>query len=297
MSVVDGRTSGRARCCCAGLVIGAGAIRDLVFERLHGRAAQPPRDIDYAFFDPINLSVEREEVIESELRQRCPELPFEARNQARVHLWYEQHFGNRIEPYRSIEQAVSTWPRDRHRRRRPAAPRRQHPRGRAARSRRPLRRSPPPQSSAGDARDLSRAARPTAQPGDAVATGPRHRRLASLALGARLQRGNLRSPSKRRDSTGQHPHAGSGEIEILACGDAAIRRGSLTPMREPDRASKHDAPVDAHPSTQATRAAGPQPGPGRPSSRTRSQRVGRSPLITDNAGRHGGADGIARVQE
>lgn len=91
-------------------VIGAGAIRDLVFEHLHGRPAPPPRDIDYAFFDPTDLSVEREATIESELRLRCPELPFEARNQARVHLWYEQHFGSPIEPYRSIEHAVSTWP-------------------------------------------------------------------------------------------------------------------------------------------------------------------------------------------
>jgi uncharacterized protein len=93
-----------------GWVIGAGAIRDLVFEHLHGRLAPPPRDIDYAFFDPVDLSVEREEAIESALRQRRPELPFEARNQARVHLWYEQRFGYPIEPYTSIEHAVSTWP-------------------------------------------------------------------------------------------------------------------------------------------------------------------------------------------
>ncbi len=31
-------------------------------------------------------------------------------NQARVHLWYQQHNGHPIAPYRSIEQAVSTWP-------------------------------------------------------------------------------------------------------------------------------------------------------------------------------------------
>ena len=91
-------------------VVGAGAIRDLVFEHLHGRRAAPPRDIDHAFFDPADLSVERECRIESELRSLCPELPFEARNQARVHLWYRDHFGRSIEPYRSIEHAVSTWP-------------------------------------------------------------------------------------------------------------------------------------------------------------------------------------------
>jgi hypothetical protein len=93
-----------------GWVIGAGAIRDLVFEDLHRRSAPIPRDIDYAFFDPDDLTAGREEAIESDLWQRRPELPFEARNQARVHLWYAQQFGRPIAPYRSIEHAVSTWP-------------------------------------------------------------------------------------------------------------------------------------------------------------------------------------------
>jgi hypothetical protein len=91
-------------------VIGAGAIRDLVFDDLHGRRAPPPRDVDYAFFDRDDLTIELEHAIERALRRRLPDLPFEARNQARVHLWYEHHFGTRIEPYRSIEHAVSTWP-------------------------------------------------------------------------------------------------------------------------------------------------------------------------------------------
>lgn len=91
-------------------MIGAGAIRDLVFEDLHGRQARPPRDVDYAFFDPVDLSVEWEQTIEEAFRKRCPDLHFEACNQARVHLWCEQHFGYPIAPHRSIEHAVSTWP-------------------------------------------------------------------------------------------------------------------------------------------------------------------------------------------
>ena len=31
-------------------------------------------------------------------------------NQARVHLWYEEHFGIQIKPYRSCEDAIATWP-------------------------------------------------------------------------------------------------------------------------------------------------------------------------------------------
>ena len=91
-------------------VIGAGALRDVVFERLHGRCAGPPRDVDLAYFDSDDLSADGERAVEAALAARCPELLFEARNQARVHLWYEAEFGDPIEPYRSIEHAVSTWP-------------------------------------------------------------------------------------------------------------------------------------------------------------------------------------------
>lgn len=32
------------------------------------------------------------------------------KNEARVHLWYEQKFGFPIAPYRSLEAAIDTWP-------------------------------------------------------------------------------------------------------------------------------------------------------------------------------------------
>jgi len=34
----------------------------------------------------------------------------EIKNEARVHLWYEKHFGYAIEPYESVEDAINTWP-------------------------------------------------------------------------------------------------------------------------------------------------------------------------------------------
>ena len=34
----------------------------------------------------------------------------EVRNEARVHLWYEQHFGMPATPYRSTEEAIATFP-------------------------------------------------------------------------------------------------------------------------------------------------------------------------------------------
>ena len=65
--------------------IGAGAVRNPVFDHLHGLAPQPLADIDVAWFDPGDASPERDAAIEAELRQRVPALPWSVRNQARMH--------------------------------------------------------------------------------------------------------------------------------------------------------------------------------------------------------------------
>ena len=37
-------------------------------------------------------------------------MKLDVKNQARVHVWYEQHFGYSIRPYQSLEEAINTWP-------------------------------------------------------------------------------------------------------------------------------------------------------------------------------------------
>jgi uncharacterized protein len=37
-------------------------------------------------------------------------VPWEAKNQAAVHLWYERRFGQAVGPLTSIAEAVATWP-------------------------------------------------------------------------------------------------------------------------------------------------------------------------------------------
>jgi hypothetical protein len=87
-------------------LIGAGAVRTAVWDHLHGfTEPTPPGDVDLAFFDPADLSREHARDIEAALLQRAPELPWEATNQAAVHLWYPG-----AEPLRSSEEAVATWP-------------------------------------------------------------------------------------------------------------------------------------------------------------------------------------------
>jgi hypothetical protein len=96
-------------------LIAAGAVRTAVWDRLHGRAAgpSPPAslpDVDLGFFDAADLSPERDAAVEAVLRSVEPDLPWQAKNQAAVHLWYPQRFGLAVEPFRSTAEAVATFP-------------------------------------------------------------------------------------------------------------------------------------------------------------------------------------------
>lgn len=73
----------------------AGAIYNLVWNRLTGRPALSGiNDIDVFYFDP-DTSWEAEDAVIRRLTERFAHLPLpvQARNQARVHLWFGQKFG------------------------------------------------------------------------------------------------------------------------------------------------------------------------------------------------------------
>jgi uncharacterized protein len=89
----------------------AGALRTAVWDRLHGVAdGGPPADVDLAFFDAADLSPERDAAVEEALRARAPAVPWEAKNQAAVHLWYPRRFGLDVEPFARTADAVATFP-------------------------------------------------------------------------------------------------------------------------------------------------------------------------------------------
>src|SRR5258708_2815309 len=69
---------------------GAGALRDLVWGKLYGPGFSPAdvRDVDVAFFDPNDLSRAYDDLVTGRLGARCPGVPWQARNQAAVHIWY-----------------------------------------------------------------------------------------------------------------------------------------------------------------------------------------------------------------
>lgn len=69
-------------------------------------------DFDIVYFDKNDLSKTSEQKIEKELREKyfhCP-VKLEVVNEARTHLWYEQDFGKKIEPYTCTEDVIYTFP-------------------------------------------------------------------------------------------------------------------------------------------------------------------------------------------
>ncbi|MBV8470392.1 MAG: nucleotidyltransferase family protein [Burkholderiaceae bacterium] len=91
--------------------IGAGAVRNLVWDALHGLTNPiAPADIDLAYFDATDLSAERDRALQAQLAAWQPDVPWEVVNQAAVHLWYGQAFGRTVPPLHSLEEALATWP-------------------------------------------------------------------------------------------------------------------------------------------------------------------------------------------
>jgi uncharacterized protein len=67
--------------------IAAGFVRNRVWDHLHGIApARPPADIDVLYYDAADLSKQREYEFEDRLDDLLPGLPWQVRNQARMHL-------------------------------------------------------------------------------------------------------------------------------------------------------------------------------------------------------------------
>ncbi len=91
--------------------IGAGAIRNVVWDRLHGYAHPTEvADVDVAFFDLADMSEAREEELEALLGRLLPGVRWDVKNQAGVHLWFHKVFGYQVEPLVSTADGISTWP-------------------------------------------------------------------------------------------------------------------------------------------------------------------------------------------
>src|ERR1700761_7617042 len=75
-------------------LVGAGALRDLVWDEMHaGFDPAQVKDVDVAFFDPDDLSPARDELAEAVLRSSRPDVRWDVKNQPAGTLWLETRSG------------------------------------------------------------------------------------------------------------------------------------------------------------------------------------------------------------
>jgi uncharacterized protein len=95
-----------------GWYVVAGCLYQTVWNVVTG---QPPEagilDYDLAYFDDSDLSFDAEDAVIQAGLEAFGDLPapVQIRNQARVHLWYEQKFGTPCPPHSSTEEAIGTF--------------------------------------------------------------------------------------------------------------------------------------------------------------------------------------------
>ena len=89
--------------------LAAGAVYQNVWNALTGRpAGHGVRDYDLAYCDTSDLSWTGEDAVIARAADLFADVqkPVEARNQARVHLWFEDKYGEPRQPITSIESAL-----------------------------------------------------------------------------------------------------------------------------------------------------------------------------------------------
>jgi hypothetical protein len=93
--------------------LAAGCIAQTIWNLACGQPAELGiKDVDLIYFDDQDLSLGAEAGHERRLRDLFGHLAIklDVKNEARVHLWYQQRFGYAIEPYRSSADAIATFP-------------------------------------------------------------------------------------------------------------------------------------------------------------------------------------------
>lgn len=85
--------------------IAAGYVRNRVWDALHGNGHETPlNDIDVIYYDPLDISEERDQRLTLMLNSTDKKDYWSVKNQARMHL------RNKVIPYESTSDAMSCWP-------------------------------------------------------------------------------------------------------------------------------------------------------------------------------------------
>ncbi|MGW4955813.1 nucleotidyltransferase family protein [Nonomuraea sp. NPDC004186] len=91
--------------------VAAGAVVQTIWNHVTGRDPEHGiKDYDLVYYDPSDLSWEAEDRAIRAGAELFGDVPVEIRNEARVHLWYEERFGVPCPPYESAEDAIDSFP-------------------------------------------------------------------------------------------------------------------------------------------------------------------------------------------
>lgn len=83
--------------------IGAGFLRNKVWDAIAGIASSPARDVDLVYFDGSSVNAETDWAYDEQLKQLDPHNEWEVRNQARM------HYKNDSDPFTSTEDGIAHW--------------------------------------------------------------------------------------------------------------------------------------------------------------------------------------------
>lgn len=91
--------------------VAAGCINQTVLNYYHNYEIDfGIEDFDIVYYDN-DLSYEKEDKVIKYVSNLLKDIPIKVdiKNEARVHLWYKEKYGNEIKPYTSVEDAISSW--------------------------------------------------------------------------------------------------------------------------------------------------------------------------------------------
>lgn len=91
--------------------VAAGCINQTVLNYYHGYSFHYGiKDIDIVYFDE-DVSYEAEDIVIQDIHKLLKDvnIAFDVKNQARVHLWYQDKFGKKREPVASLEAGINDW--------------------------------------------------------------------------------------------------------------------------------------------------------------------------------------------
>lgn len=83
--------------------IGAGFLRNKVWDALEDNDTHPPKDVDLVYFNAADIRPETDWKYDQQLKDNSPIAEWEVRNQARM------HYVNNFAPYTSTIDGISHW--------------------------------------------------------------------------------------------------------------------------------------------------------------------------------------------